>query len=296
MGDRAVDCQGRQGKRLSFPRLVAAGGLALLGWVQISPAGRGSPRAHHQKRQAGRFSQDGGQDAGRFSQNGRQCAGRFSQNGGQDACRFSQDGHQRRPIQPKRPPSRPRIPSRPAPRESIERRPYRISFHLQCDPSARIDLASRADLLREWQVLERRFIGPPWVVTIEPASSPLASLDFEALEPEAFSALSSFDKVWVVRISRPPSEMGLLFTGREYDMAARRLGALQTQMVYSLGDAPVLCWRSHSISSIRPPRSPERRAARDPENSGGGDHAGEPGRSRRLQGNRVLAAAAGIAA
>ncbi len=83
-----------------------------------------------------------------------------------------------------------------------------------------------------------RFIGPPWVVTIEPASSPLASLDFETLEPEAFSGLSLFDKVWVVRISRPPSEMGLLFTGREYDTAARRLGALQTRMVHSLDDAP----------------------------------------------------------
>jgi hypothetical protein len=123
-------------------------------------------------------------------------------------------------------------------REPIERRPYRISLHLQCDPSARIDLEGRADLLRQWQVLERRFIGPPWVLTVEPASSPLASLDFEALDSDAFSGFLSFDKVWVVRISRPPSEMGLLFTGREYDTAARRLGALQTRLVHSPVDAP----------------------------------------------------------
>jgi len=128
--------------------------------------------------------------------------------------------------------------AKPAPAEPIERRPYRISFHLQCDPSARIDLAGRADLLREWQVLERRFIGPPWAVTVEPPSSPLASLDFETLEADAFAGLSSFDKVWMVRISRPPSEMGLIFTGREYDTAARRLGALQQKVIHSLGDVP----------------------------------------------------------
>jgi hypothetical protein len=128
--------------------------------------------------------------------------------------------------------------AKPAAREPIERRPYRISFHLQCDPSARIDPANRDELLRQWQVLERRFIGPPWAVAIAPASDPLASLDFETLQPETFSGFSAFDKVWVVRISAAPSEMGLLFTGREYDMAARRLGALQERVVHALGDVP----------------------------------------------------------
>ena len=51
--------------------------------------------------------------------------------------------------------------------EPIERRPYRISLHMAFDPSARIDLLKRADLIREWQILVRRFIGPPWVVSIE---------------------------------------------------------------------------------------------------------------------------------
>ena len=49
--------------------------------------------------------------------------------------------------------------------------------------------ARRADLLREWQVLVRRFIGAPWVVSIADPSSPLANLDLEALEPEAFCEL-----------------------------------------------------------------------------------------------------------
>ena len=57
---------------------------------------------------------------------------------------------------------------RPSEREPIERRPYRISFHLACEPSARIDAARRAELLKQWQVLVKRFIGPPWAVTIEP--------------------------------------------------------------------------------------------------------------------------------
>ena len=65
------------------------------------------------------------------------------------------------------------------PREPIERRPYRISVHLACDPSARIDAAGRADLLRDWQVLVRRLIGPPWVSSIAAASSPLANLDLD---------------------------------------------------------------------------------------------------------------------
>src|SRR4051812_22366171 len=50
-------------------------------------------------------------------------------------------------------------PAQSSPREPIERRPYRISVHLSCDRSARIDAAGRAALLRDWQVLVRRLIG-----------------------------------------------------------------------------------------------------------------------------------------
>ena len=71
---------------------------------------------------------------------------------------------------------RPEQPPKAEPREPIERRPYRISLHLACDPSARIDPdAARRFCSGEWQVLVRRFIGPPWVVTIGPISSPLAN-------------------------------------------------------------------------------------------------------------------------
>ncbi len=129
-------------------------------------------------------------------------------------------------------------PAQSSPREPIERRPYRISVHLSCDRSARIDAAGRADLLREWQVLVRRLIGVPWVLSIAEASSPLANLDLDGLEPAAFSSSSSFDKVWVVRISRSETEGALSFAGREYDTASRRLGPLQRRTAQTMSDAP----------------------------------------------------------
>jgi hypothetical protein len=55
--------------------------------------------------------------------------------------------------------------------------------------------------------------------------------------PEAFTAFAAFDKVWVVRVSgSEPS--GLLLTGREYDIASRRLGALQRHRLEATSDAP----------------------------------------------------------
>ena len=97
-------------------------------------------------------------------------------------------------------------------REAIERRPYRISLHLACDPSARIDVAKRAELLQQWQVLVKRFVGPPWAVTIEPDSGPLATVDVSTVAPEVFAGFTTFDKVWVVRVSRPGAS-GLLDGG-----------------------------------------------------------------------------------
>ena len=68
------------------------------------------------------------------------------------------------------------------PREPIERQPYRIVFHFACHPSSRIDAARRPDLLRDWQVMVRRFVGVPWAVSIAPPSSPVLDLDLEGLE------------------------------------------------------------------------------------------------------------------
>ncbi len=124
------------------------------------------------------------------------------------------------------------------PREPIEQRPYRISFHLACDPSARIDPAQRTLLLQQWQVLVRRFVGPPWSVTIEPDFGPLASADVESVAAEEFAGFTAFDKVWVVRVSRSDSSLGLTLSGREYDTASRRLGPFQRRRVDSISDSP----------------------------------------------------------
>jgi len=132
----------------------------------------------------------------------------------------------------------PKEPAKTTTREAIERRPYLISVQLSCDLSARIDVARRADLLRDWQILVRRFIGTPWVLSIAEPASPLSNLDLDGLEPEAFSSSSSFDKVWVVRIARSDLEGTLSLAGREYDTATRRLGPLQRRTIQWLGDAP----------------------------------------------------------
>jgi hypothetical protein len=131
----------------------------------------------------------------------------------------------------------PAISSSPA-TESIDRRPYRISLHLGIDPSARIDEGKRGELVREWQVLVRRFIGPPWVVSVAESSSPLLKHDIESVEPEAFAAMTAFDKVWLVRVARRGVASELTFAGREYDVAARRLGPLQFRVVPAVADAP----------------------------------------------------------
>jgi hypothetical protein len=122
--------------------------------------------------------------------------------------------------------------------ESIDRRPYRISLHIGFDPSARIDLAKRAGLIRDWQVLVRRFIGAPWVVTIAEPSSALPEFELDSLEPDAFASVATFDKVWVVRVARSDAGPGLVFRGREYDTATRRLGPIQLRLVPALSDAP----------------------------------------------------------
>jgi hypothetical protein len=128
--------------------------------------------------------------------------------------------------------------SRAVETEAVERQPYRISLHIGFDPLARIDEAKSAALIREWQVLVRRFIGAPWVVTIAGPSSPLSNVQVETLEPDAIVNVGPFDKVWVMRIAPQDTGSGLVFAGREYDSATRRLGPLQVRIVPALSDAP----------------------------------------------------------
>jgi hypothetical protein len=123
--------------------------------------------------------------------------------------------------------------------ESLDRQPYRIELHLALDPSARIDHFLRATLLNQWQALLRRFVGPPWVVTVARQPSPLASGDLGSLEAEACSTFKqAFDKIWLVRISASRESAGLVITGREYDRDTRRLGPLEERKAFVLADAP----------------------------------------------------------
>ena len=94
-------------------------------------------------------------------------------------------------------------------------------------------------MLKQWQAQVRRFVGPPWIITIAVTPSPLASGNLETLEAEAFSRFDpTFDKIWLVRISAASPASGLVFTGREYDTATRRLGPLQEHTAFVLADAP----------------------------------------------------------
>jgi hypothetical protein len=128
-------------------------------------------------------------------------------------------------------------PSAAAP--AIDRQPYHIELHFSLDPSARIDQFRQAALLKQWQALVHRFVGPPWIVTIAHRTSPLANGDLEALEPSMFSGFdTSLDKIWLVRISAGKETPGLVFTGREYDTATRKLGPLQEHRAFVLADAP----------------------------------------------------------
>ena len=158
----------------------------------------------------------------------------------------SQRSRQRQP----RPEEQPRQPAKPAAKEakrSSRRRPRPASR----SSGGRIGSRSiwRAirrpgstrpaapSCLQQWQVLVKRFIGPPWAVTVEPDSGPLASVDCQTSSARGFRRLHGVRKVWVVRVSgSEPS--GLLLVGREYDTASRRLGALQRSRLDAASDAP----------------------------------------------------------
>src|SRR5581483_35661 len=62
--------------------------------------------------------------------------------------------------------------------------------------------------------------------------------DLEDPDPEAFADVGPFDKVWIVHVDRPDAGTDLVFSGREYDTATRRMGPLQRRTVAAEGDAP----------------------------------------------------------
>lgn len=123
--------------------------------------------------------------------------------------------------------------------ESIDRQPYRIELHLALDPSARLDANRRAALVKQWQALVRRFVGPPWVITVAAKPSPLANGNLAALDAKAFAKFDpAFDKIWMVRISASEGSSGLLLGGREYDAATQTLGPFQQRRATVIADAP----------------------------------------------------------
>jgi hypothetical protein len=123
--------------------------------------------------------------------------------------------------------------------ESIDRQPYRIELHLAFDPSARMDQARRTILLKQWQTLVHRFVGPAWAITVAARPSTLASGDLEALDAASFARFDpAFDKIWLVRVSAGEPEAGLLFAGREFDAATRKLGPFQEHRAIVLAEAP----------------------------------------------------------
>ena len=128
--------------------------------------------------------------------------------------------------------------SRAVETEAVERRPYRISLHIGFDPNTRIDEARSCcpdpGVASPRATIHRR----PWAVTIAGPSTPLSNVQVDILEPDAFVSVGPFDKVWVMRIASEGTGSGLVFTGREYDSATRRLGPLQHRVVPAVSDAP----------------------------------------------------------
>jgi hypothetical protein len=123
--------------------------------------------------------------------------------------------------------------------DAIDRQPYRIELHLAFDPSARMDQARSDAFMKQWLALVRRFVGPPWMITVATKPNSLASGNLETLEAEACKGFdSAFDKIWLVKISAARPASGLAFTGREYDTATRRLEPLQEHRTFVLAEAP----------------------------------------------------------
>jgi hypothetical protein len=123
--------------------------------------------------------------------------------------------------------------------ENIESLPYQIELHLSIDPSARIDATRRTLLINQWQALVKRFVGPPWNISVAGVPSPLASRRLQDLRTESCATFgASFDKIWLVRVSAGHHGSALHLAGREYDTATRKLGPPQERDVLAWVDAP----------------------------------------------------------
>jgi hypothetical protein len=140
-------------------------------------------------------------------------------------------------------PPKPAVAAKPAGKAAVEpldRQPYRIRALIATEPEARFDARCRAELLEGWLMMVRRFVGAPWQVEVlgeEQATPHVFSAGLEALDPESIEPLSEgVEKVWLIRVGAAGS--GLVFTGREYDAATRRLGALQRREAPVVRDAP----------------------------------------------------------
>lgn len=123
--------------------------------------------------------------------------------------------------------------------EPIDRQPYKIELNLVADPSARVDDPLRRHMIHQFTDLARRFIGPSWSISVAARPSPLVGEGLARLDAEGLSGFDpSLDKVWLVRVAADPKGGGLVFTGREYDVATRWLGPLQERQAPSLRDLP----------------------------------------------------------
>lgn len=121
--------------------------------------------------------------------------------------------------------------------DPIERRPYRIEAHIAIEPDARIDARGRDVLLAAWRSLVHRFVGAPWELTIAPAGSTLGAVPLDSLALEDFAPrMADHDKIWVIKIQAEKSGLGL--SGREFDVASRRLSSLRRQPARVIEDLP----------------------------------------------------------
>lgn len=127
----------------------------------------------------------------------------------------------------------------------IDRLPYRIRVMLATEPEARLDDRSRDELVAGWLTLVRRFIGAPWQVEVvgdNRAASLVLGDEIESIEAGPIEAYAGdVDKVWLVRVAGAGS--GLVFSGREYDAATRRLGPLQRLGAPVVRDGPRVLFR-----------------------------------------------------
>ena len=119
----------------------------------------------------------------------------------------------------------------------IDQRPYRIRVFVSGDNASGLDPARLDTLVSEWLALVHRFVGAPWRVEVAPvAPESLASADPSSVSAETFALdWVDVDKVWLIKVRGEGSS--LVYEGREYDVATRRLGPYQRARVPVLRDA-----------------------------------------------------------